>query len=373
MANLVKRFSPVLTTGDVELGASDGTRADRTALRADAGAVIGVDIGRRHVAVSVRDLFGRPWADNRTASYFEDEDFDTADADHTLAFIVQIVNERIRELGLHADDVVGVGVGLGGPLDLDKGVMRASHDRGDSDWQLLSARDHLQRELGWFDVPFFLDNDANLAALAEHTWGAGRSRGGNGAYENMLYIEWSRGIGAGIVLNGQLYCGEGAAGEIGHTTVRNDGPVCDACGRHGCLEAVAGWSALQETHGWGGLGLADVVALGVQGDADVKTAFGDAARDVARALGPAIHLLNPQLAVVGGAIGMRAYDLVRSALRDELKSTTMRPALEDVSIVRTQMEGRTALQGAIASVLRDDDALLVFLHRRLLAQRAGAS
>lgn len=121
-----------------------------------------------------------------------------------------------------------VGVSFGGPVDYARGLVRLSHHvRG---WEATPLAALLQGEFG---APAVVDNDANIAALAEHRYGAGRG------YDHLMYITVSTGVGGGWILNGRPWRGhEGMAGEIGHTVVDPLGPVC-LCGKRGCVERLA--------------------------------------------------------------------------------------------------------------------------------------
>lgn len=241
-------------------------------------------------------------------------------------------------------------------------------------------REHLKSRLGWQDIPVVVDNDANLSALAEHIFGAGRpSRlGDRPPYDDIIYVEWSQGIGAGLILGGELYRGRGVAGEIGHTVLRPaaaDEPVCDGCGHAGCLERVAGWDAilgsLNEFKPHARLTLDDLIksaTLANKPNSQARKAFTDAAENVAKVLGPAIHFLNPQLVIIGGDIGRYAYGVVQTPLAQSLRRYTMRPALSDVAVDCARLSDVAVLQGGIALVLRsspdEPDALLAFLQRK---------
>jgi predicted NBD/HSP70 family sugar kinase len=207
-------------------------------------------------------------------------------------------------------------------------------------------------------------------------WGAKAS--------NLLHVEWSRGIGGGLVLGGRLYRGAGIAGELGHIVVApEDARRCPHCGRAGCLEAVAGLRAVASD------------ALGVPSEhiepehvstlldphfpdpARVSRAFERAAGFMARALGTALNLLNPDLVIIGGEVGRLAYDRVRGTLLKEIGGYTIRPALADASIQATTLSEDAALRGAVALVLvsqpGEPDPLLSFMQSRarlaVMAQR----
>ena len=235
----------------------------------------------------------------------------------------------------------------------------------------MRVREHLIRRLDWDDTPVLLDNDANLNALAEYIWGAARRSVAQDhpPYLDVVYLEWSVGIGMGLILNGELYRGAGSAGEIGHTVVQEEQQVKER------LEVTAGsMSIVREA-----LGLAadeeptdnqvrEAVRRASGPDDRAVTAFRRAALQIGRVLGPVIHLLNPQLVVIGGEIGRSAYDVIKPPLLEALKEYTMRPALADVTVVVAELGDCPILQGATSLLLRptkgDPDALLTYLRNR---------
>jgi predicted NBD/HSP70 family sugar kinase len=355
VVNLIKHLRPVLRDLPGET-----SRAARVGLDPASGVVFGVNIGHSVVQVAAADVCGRLEAPHERRETL-------GDADTILDWIVATLQRCLAQLGRTPDDVAGVGICMAGPVDRARGVLDSAAAvgdlaaRGDSDWHLLSPRDHLRSRLGWFGVPFLLDNDANAGALGEHLWGAARDA------RNAIRVEWSRGVGAGLILDGTLYRGAGVAGELGHTVVQDGGPLCPRCGNAGCLDVVAGSAALVErVEGADDLDAALALARG--GDRAAGAVFAEAAERTAQALGAMVSVLNPNLLVIGGIVGGDGYDVVRPPLLQALKRYTMRPALRDVEIARTTLPDWAELRGALALVLRtpgdDEDALLSYLARR---------
>ena len=152
-------------------------------------------------------------------------------AEIELETAVELVDEVLGEAGISRADVIGVGLGLPGPIDMSSGRVGSSSS---CRWVGVRAAEALSSRL---DLPVQVDNDANLGALAELHWGAAAG------YRNAAYLKVSTGIGAGLIVDGRLYHGAGGmAGEIGHTIIQEDGPFC-RCGKRGCLETLAGAAA----------------------------------------------------------------------------------------------------------------------------------
>jgi len=186
---------------------------------------VGVDIGGSKVAVLVADARRRPLATFQQAT-------DVTSPRHTLNGIVAAIEQALARVPASLAQVTAIGLGLPGRVQPERGLVEAAVNLG---WRKMRAGPLLTRRLG---VPCRLENDARAAALGAYAL-AGERR-----YPNWAYISVGTGIGAGIILGGQLYRGPtGMAGEIGHTIVQPGGPRCP-CGLSGCLEALAAGPAI---------------------------------------------------------------------------------------------------------------------------------
>lgn len=372
---LLKRFAPILEAQDARGNlAEEGATARRWAIKPDIGVVVGAAVNSpKHANVAISDLYGRIKAREQLRLH-----------ENAEVAIDQIVAHIKRLLNRPAADVVGLGMSFAAPIQLDGGSLAPVSTPGTAwaGWELVRVREHLRAHLpGWDDLPVLLDNDANLSALTEYVWGAARPPTDRPRYKNIVYIEWSRGIGAGLILGGQLYRGEGVAGEIGHTVV-NEGQassrkpsMCPRCGHAGCLQTEVGWEAILRKGCWKAEepyeleNLQMALASAADGPSSaIGVAFRDAARLMGHVLGPIIHFLNPQMVIIGGDIGQLGYNVLRPELSASLQRYTMRPALAHAAVVPAQRKGDLALQGALALVLRhtpeDPESLLPFLRRK---------
>jgi predicted NBD/HSP70 family sugar kinase len=214
-------------------------------------------------------------------------------------------------------------------------------------WADLAPGEELAARL---DLPVRVDNDANLGALAEYVWGAGRG------CVDLAYVKIATGIGAGIVLDGRLYRGAaGTAGELGHVTLDARGPVC-RCGNRGCLELTAGGRALLENARLTRpdlVDLDDLVRLATDGDAGCRRLLIDAGTQLGFALGGLVNLLNPARIVLGGELGGAAA-LMREPLRRGLADTAMAAPVNAVQVVPAQLDRRAAALGGVALALGVD-------------------
>ena len=240
--------------------------------------------------------------------------------------------------------MIGAGMCLPGPIHRPSGVVGSTAIL--PGWVGVAAAEEMHRRL---DLPILVDNDANLAALAEAAFGAGRDA------KDLVYLMISSGIGAGLVLNGRLYRGaEGLAGELGHVLVDADGPVC-RCGNRGCLETIAGTDALAEllrrSHGDGLDGRA-IVRLAREGDLGCRRVIADAGRAIGKAAATLVNVLNPELLIVGGDLS-DAGELLLDGVRESLERSALPTAAQAATVVAGSLGDRAEVLGAIALVLSE--------------------
>jgi predicted NBD/HSP70 family sugar kinase len=201
-------------------------------------------------------------------------------------------------------------------------------------------------------VPVFVENDANLGALAEVTMGAATGT------SNAIYLMIAAGIGAGIIVGGQILHGAGGtAGEIGHVLVDENGPIC-RCGNRGCLETLVAGPAivdlLKRTHG-ADLTLDGVMELLHADDPGVRRAIEDAGRAVGRVLAGLVNVLNPEAIVLGGELAA-AGDALLGPVRTAITRHAIQPAEQDVRVVRSVLGDRAEVLGALILAAQRADA-----------------
>jgi predicted NBD/HSP70 family sugar kinase len=217
-------------------------------------------------------------------------------------------------------------------------------------------------------LPVRVENDANLGALAEFTWGAGRG------CANLAYLKLATGIGAGLVMNGRLYQGTGGtAGEIGHTMIDEGGDIC-RCGNRGCLETLAGAPAivglLSRSLGEE-LEIEQVIERASEGDLGCRRVLGDAGRHIGVAVATLCNLVNPERIVVGGSVGT-AGDLVLEPLRESVRLRAIQSAAEDLEVVPGELGERAELLGAVALVLHEASPEVTGIARTAIHTKEGA-
>ncbi len=308
-----------------------------------AGAVIGMHFDHPVLRVAVADLGYTILAE---ATVPVDVDHDAQDS---LDAAVALIDEVLVKSGVERERLLGAGAALAGPIDSATGTVGSSAIL--PGWVGLSLAQELEARLG---LPVHVDNDANVGALAESVLGAGRG------VSEMAYIMLGSGIGAGLIIGGQVYRGSGGtAGEIGHVLVDEHGPLC-RCGNRGCLETYAGADALldllRRQHG-DALTVDGLVQLARDGDAACQRVIADAARFVGVAAATLCNQLNPELIVIGGELAQTG-PLLLDPLRESIVRYAIPAAAEDVRVVTGELGERAELLGALVLVLgRSDRAL----------------
>jgi len=218
------------------------------------------------------------------------------------------------------------GIGFGGPVDFSaQRVALSTHVGGWNDFPLV------ERVKAFVNAPVIMDNDANVGALGEATYGAGRGR------RPLFYMTLSTGIGGGIVLeDGSIYRGaDSYAGEIGHLTIHPDGPEC-LCGAHGCFERMCCGLWLERDHGKS--------AKELLRDASFVDRY---VIDLAMGLKAAIMMLNPARIVIGGGIA-KAGDALFVPLRTELRRQVTSWSRARLDVVQAELGDDSVLWGALA-------------------------
>jgi predicted NBD/HSP70 family sugar kinase len=255
-----------------------------------------------------------------------------------------LVDQMLAQAGFSRSQVLGAGVAMPGPIQRRSGVNgRATTLKP---WVNINPRTTAEHVL---QMPLLVDNDANLAALAEITWGAARG------LKDVAYIYSASGIGAGLVLNGALYLGaNGTAGELGHTTIDENGLVCE-CGGRGCLNTLANANAitqnLWQSHG-DRLSIADVITLAQAGDAGCRRVLADAGRHIGLAAANLYNLLDPELIVLGGNLAP-AGEILLASLRESMARRAIHAGEVLPPVVVGALDEKVVVLGAAAAVLRD--------------------
>jgi glucokinase len=296
--------------------------------------LIGLDVGNTHItgALAAADgaLLAKHHQPNDRAGGFE----------AGMKRVTQIIAALMARAAESGGRVGRIGVGFGGPVDFERGVVLLSHQT--PGWENKPLRAELERR---FQTPVVVDNDANAGTLGEWRFGAGRGA------RDLLYVNIGTGIGGGVIANGALVRGaQNLAGEIGHLIVRRDGPVC-TCGKPGCLEACASGSAIGR-RGGGALGRTvngeEVFALAAGGDAAAQRVLDGVIEDLAHGLGVAVGLLNPALIIIGGGLSEAPAGQFLEPLRRAVPRYCLTEAAAKLRIEPAQLRYDAGVMGAVA-------------------------
>ena len=251
--------------------------------------------------------------------------------------------------------IKGIGIGAPGPLDPWSGVLFSPPNL--PGWDNTPLKSLFQRRFGLHTV---VGNDANLAALGEHQFGAGKG------FAHIIYVTVSTGIGGGVIVDDRLLVGHcGLAGEIGHMVIDMDGPPCK-CGNFGCLEALASGTAIarraKELVSSGAetdlnkLPPSDITAKAVaeaayRGDEVARSLFQEAGIALGVGFANLVHIFNPQRIIVGGGVS-NAGELLWGPMMETVRTRTFTTCQRDLEIVPAALGDDAGILGAVAEATR---------------------
>ncbi len=270
--------------------------------------------------------------------------------------LIHLIRQTIVESGIDLARILAIGITSPGPLSVEEGVIFAPPDFGE--WSHLPLGKLVKQA---FNLPVWLENDANANALAEHWMGAGRP------YNNFVYVENHSGLGSGIILDGRLFTGSGIASELGHTSIDRNGPRCP-CGNYGCVELYSSGPAIirqvQEAHAAGadtmlttaagprlaGLTFDHVIEAAQQGDPLACDVLRDASRALGLGLVNAINLIDPEAIIVGHKL-KAAGEIALGPLREVIQQQAVPQAAARLNVVPGELPEPAAVTGAACRAL----------------------
>jgi glucokinase len=257
--------------------------------------------------------------------------------------IVQLVTDLEGLAARAGCRISRIGVGFGGPVDFDQGVVLLSHHV--EGWEGFPLRSELERRL---QTPVIVDNDAKAGTLAEWKFGAGRG------LNDLLYINIGTGIGGGIISGGRLIRGKNnLAGEIGHSIIVGSGALC-TCGKRGCLESCASGEAIAR-RGGEALGRPvtgrELFELARSGNEAALRVIAAVIEDLAHGIGFAVNLLNPAAVIIGGGLSEAPEDLFLEPLRAAVPSYCLGESSRQLLIEAALLRYDAGVMGAVALAL----------------------
>jgi glucokinase len=296
------------------------------------GYILGLDIGGFGLRTALVDLHSHTYASiNREVS--------AANASTVATDAIELARELLGKHGVAPGHLVRVGVGFGGPVDARAGVTLVSHRM--PGWEQYPLRQQIEEALGAVTL---LDNDANLIALAEATFGVGRD------VQHLFYLHLSSGVGGGLVLDGRLYHGATTtAGEIGHAVVGPIDPL-QPHERPGTLEQHLSIAGLLRRAAE--LGLATDLLSDIFGDPTIgRQIIGEAADLLAVRLSQIVALIDPQMIVLGGVVARTGGEALIAAIQARMSGYMASLVEPPVPIVASVLGFESVAIGGVALAL----------------------
>jgi glucokinase-like ROK family protein len=318
-------------------------------LNPEAGCIVGAEIEVKFGSVILTDLAAH-------VLWREEVDFgDNDEPESVLQSIAQLIKRALSRASERNRHILGLGMSLPGLVDVSSGVLLFAPNLR---WNDVPVKQWMENE---FDIPIYVDNKANMAALAESYFGSARES------EYVLYISMTAGVGSGIVLNQRIMTGtSGLAGEVGHMTINPDGPRCN-CGSRGCWEtyvsALAVFRRVREAILDGeDSQLAEVVQDGFEritiplmveaaqaGDRVALHSFEETGYYLGVGLANLINTFNPQKVVLGGYV-TQAYEFLLPVIQKTVQERALRWPREAADIVVATYLNDASLIGSVATV-----------------------
>ena len=302
--------------------------------------VVGVDLGGTKIYTALVDLQG---------NIIKEKVIETLASEGDQAVLGRIIDTIDYVIdGTDKDLIKAIGIGCPGILDLKKGIIIESPNIPFKNFEIIK---NIKER---FDLPTYLDNDANVATIGEYMFGAGKGT------ENMIYMTVSTGIGGGAILNGKIYRGStGNALEIGHTTISKDGARC-GCGNVGCSESLASGTAIgrkakeavnsnAETSlkNYDNVSAKEVFIEAGKGDRVASDILNISLTYLGIAVANVISSFDPEKVVIGGGV-INGGDIVLEKIKEEVSKRCMKTFVDYCSIEKAKLGGQAGVLGAAA-------------------------
>jgi len=301
--------------------------------------VIGIDLGATNIKIGLVDFKGRVLARrNLSTKSFPNRS-------RLLNKLSENIYNILENKRLQKKDVLGVGIGLPGPVDFKKGLVHfLPNITGWKNFPIKRSFSSITK------LPTFVDNDVNLVTLAEHRLGAGKNS------KNMIGMTLGTGVGGAVIIDGSLYRGSSfASGEVGHIPITKKGPICN-CGGKGCLERFVGnkyilrkaKTQLKNKK----MTLKELDLLAKSGNRKAIDIWKEVGQNIGIALVSVVNLLNPDKVVIGGGVA-RAGKILFDEIRKTIKLRAMPTQAKKVKIVQAKLGDNAGILGA-AILVREE-------------------
>jgi predicted NBD/HSP70 family sugar kinase len=341
VTEIIKDLLPTGLVAEVGSGESSGGRKPiMLQFQDDAKVILGIDIGATHVSVAMTNLRGK-------LLLWKEKDYpvrENPEGTHNL--IDELCNECFSTLRQGSKMLLSIGVSVPSPVDpirpeyLSETIIPAWH-----------GKSGLERLREKYHVPVYLDNDANLGALAEHWWGAGKN------VNDLIFIKISSGVGAGYIFGGKLYRGsKGIAGEMSHMPIDPNGRLC-GCGLRGCLATViSAWALKERIETLSNLypgspllngrpSILDIENAALDNDPLAIQIVSEATTFLTNAITSLVNLLNPDMIIIGGSLS-RLGELVVNPIQKKIDASALVSNVSKTKLVTSTLGSKGIAIGA---------------------------
>ncbi|GAA0180807.1 ROK family protein [Clostridium sediminicola] len=304
--------------------------------------VIGIDLGGTKISGVLSNLNGKiMYKHTIPTNAYEGEQA-------VLDRIIGVIDKVILDSNANLEEIKAIGIGSPGPLNAKTGVIIETSNLPFKNFQLIQPIKER------FNIPTFLDNDANVATLGEHMFGAGKGT------ENMIYVTVSTGVGGGAIINGKIFRGNtNNALEVGHTTIDVDGPTCN-CGNKGCIEAYSSGTAIARLaneavqkgestslNNYEKITAKEVFVEAEKGDSVAKAVLDLSLNYLGVFIANLITTFDPEMIVIGGGVSM-AGKIVFDKINEVVKVRCLKQMAESCKIVPAGLGTDAGIVGAAA-------------------------
>ncbi len=331
-----------------------GRRSSLLRIHSKIGNILAVRLARHNIQGLITDLDLHEKVIHTTSSSFLSNPIDAS-----MPALLELIEMVIEKSGVDRGTILGIGISAPGPLDADRGILIAPPNF--PGWDSFPIRKTIEEKTGFSTI---LDNDANSAALAEKWFGSGRN------LDNFVFILVEDGVGGGVVINGDLYRGQhDVAGEIGHTTIDRNGPIC-GCGNTGCLELYASPHAVESRvrqalmsgqksllsrwidNDMNRISFELVAQAAKQGDAVAREALLEMAQVLGIAAVNVINSFDPQAIILGGKISS-VGELILPVIQEYVDKRAISRSEQQLPVLISELGENAPLIGAFSLVLRE--------------------
>lgn len=311
---------------------------------------VGVDLGGTNIVSAIVNYQGKMVNRLKVPTLAE------RGKEATIKRIIEAIHKNISQSAIAPGDVIGIGIGAPGPLDIKRGVINFAPNL--PGWRDVPLKKKLENE---FNMKVILENDANAAAWGERCFGAGQG------VDNLVCFTLGTGIGGGIIIDGKIYHGNNyGAAELGHMTVNKDGPRCN-CGNYGCLEAYSSATGIKnriksrikegiksdflnfdsDDELLDSIRLKSIFETARKGDKLTKDIVEEAISYLGIAIANITNILNPEMVVLVGGITNEG-DKLLIPLKEEVKKRAFYSNYKSLKIVIGELGGNAGVLGAAA-------------------------